>query len=353
MKHIAIILLAVLPALVGRAQDTVPYMRGNIFYNVIPDWKKPAYPGFPLVVGNGCGIQTKEMYTGKDPIKIYGVAAVMMTPLDMVYIPDTLSAELAQEWWDLHYSEYHDTSLTESYEYLGVYLAQPDSSLAVQREVMVHRLYDTPSYYVSTGQSAYYNPDFTFPVYEKYFDSSIAVQDTFYIGTTMHSADQYVVHNHVGFLVLAYSNPSSSSDLYEYHVYKRCIPTDSSWVWPDRAPWRMENKRVYMMFPILTPDPNAPDDPGDTPGDTTGVSQADMVSLYVTVQPNPATEEAQVLSSFGLQRIEAYTGDGRCILSQKASGLQAVLDVRGWASGTYLLRVTTPMGTTTKKLLVR
>ena len=41
MKHIASILLAVLPALVGRAQDPVPYMRGNIFYNVIPDWKKP------------------------------------------------------------------------------------------------------------------------------------------------------------------------------------------------------------------------------------------------------------------------------------------------------------------------
>ena len=65
------------------------------------------------------------------------------------------------------------------------------------------------------------------------------------------------------------------------------------------------------------------------------------------------TEEAQVLSSFGIERIDAYTADGRCILSQEANGLQATLDVRGWASGTYLLRVATPMGTATKKLLVR
>ena len=108
-----------------------------------------------------------------------------------------------------------------------------------------------------------------------------------------------------------------------------------------------------MMFPILTPDPNAPQEPGEQPGDTTGISQADMVSRYVTVQPNPATEEAQVLSSFGIERVDAYTGDGRCILSQEANGLQATLDVRGWASGTYLLRVATPMGTATKKLLVR
>ena len=335
-------------AQIGFSQDTVQCMNNNIYYNMMPNWKESAYPGFPLIVGNGCGIQTKEMYTEKEPIKIYGIAAVMMTPLDMVYIPDDVSAEEAQEWWHLHYSEYHDTSLIESYEYVGIYLAQSDSTLAMQREVMVHRLYDTPSYYVATGQTAYYNPDFTYPVYEKYFDSSIVVYDTFYVGTTTRSVDQYVIHNHVCFSVLAYSNPIPSSDLYEYHVYQRCLPSDSSWVWPGRDPWRMENKRVYMMFPILNPDPNASEEPGDT----TGIGQADMVSRYVTVQPNPATEEAQVLSSFGLQRVDAYTADGRCFLSQEASGLQAVLDVRGWASGTYLLRVTTPMGTTTKKLLV-
>jgi outer membrane biogenesis lipoprotein LolB len=78
-----------------------------------------------------------------------------------------------------------------------------------------------------------------------------------------------------------------------------------------------------------------------------------MPEHMVSVSPNPAKEEVWVASEAGLQRIEAYTGDGRCILSQEANGLQAVLDVRGWASGTYLLRVTTPMGTTTKKLLVR
>ena len=131
----------------------------------------------------------------------------------------------------------------------------------------------------------------------------------------------------------------------EYHVRKYCQPRTPHWSWPPCG-----ERSYYLLFPILTPDPSAPEEPGE---DTVGISRADMVGRYVTVQPNPATEEAQVLSSFGIERIDAYTGDGRCILSQEANGLQAVLDVRGWASGTYLLRIATPMGTTTKKLLVR
>ena len=106
--------------------------------------------------------------------------------------------------------------------------------------------------------------------------------------------------------------------------------------------------RYYLIFPILTPDPNAPE-----PGDTTAVEAADMVSRYVTVQPNPAMEEARVLSSFGLERIEAYNSEGQRVLDRATEGVEATIDVKAWPAGTYLLRVTTPLGTTTKKLLVR
>ena len=171
MKKVMIAVLSMLFIQIGQSQDTVDGLHDNIFYNVMPTWGKPVYPDLGLIVGNGCGVMAKEMYApDKNPIKIYGIAAAMMTPLDIVYIPEDVSTEEAQEWWELYYSEYIDTSLNEAYEYLGVYLAQPDSSLAVQREVMVHRLYDTAAYYVATGQAAYYNPNFVYPVYEKYFD---------------------------------------------------------------------------------------------------------------------------------------------------------------------------------------
>ena len=83
------------------------------------------------------------------------------------------------------------------------------------------------------------------------------------------------------------------------------------------------------------------------------VAQADMLNRYVSVQPNPASEGATVLSSFGLTRIEAYDPNGHRVADLPASGLQATLDVASWPAATYLLRITTPMGTVTKKLIVR
>ena len=93
---------------------------------------------------------------------------------------------------------------------------------------------------------------------------------------------------------------------------------------------------------------------GSTEPDTTAfINGNDMVGRYVTVQPNPAVEEARVLSSFGLERIEAYDDRGRLVAEVAAKGYEATLDVKAWTSGTYLLRITTPMGTVTKKLLVQ
>ena len=71
----------------------------------------------------------------------------------------------------------------------------------------------------------------------------------------------------------------------------------------------------------------------------------------MSVQPNPAVDEARVLSSFGLRGIEAYNAGGQKVYEGKAKGLEATLDVKGWPRGTYLLRITTPLGTVTKKLL--
>ncbi len=57
------------------------------------------------------------------------------------------------------------------------------------------------------------------------------------------------------------------------------------------------------------------------------IRQDDLIYRYTTLQPNPATDRVSVLSSFGITAIEAY--------------------------GTYLLRILTPAGPTTKKLLIQ
>ena len=92
-------------------------------------------------------------------------------------------------------------------------------------------------------------------------------------------------------------------------------------------------------------------DPGDDPG--VGLRQADMLYRYTSVSPNPATQRATVTSSFGLERIEVYDPQGRQTLTLPATGYRATLDLSAWPRGTYLLRILTPLGTTTKKLLVQ
>ena len=90
---------------------------------------------------------------------------------------------------------------------------------------------------------------------------------------------------------------------------------------------------------------------GGTPG--VGIPDVDFVYRYTTLQPNPATQRVTVTSSFGISRIEAYDTRGRRIFETHASGLKADLDISSWPRGTYLLRISTPAGSTTKKLLVQ
>ncbi len=344
MKKTAIFMLAMLPAMMGWAQDTVDnLLLDGYFYNNLPSLNKDNIPGGSFICGDNCGILTKEMYTPyKEPITIYGVAAAMSTPLDRFYIPDEPDVNPA-EWWWIFFDYYGDTSTADLYEYLGVYLRSGDS-LVPHRELMVHRRYDTPAYYINFGLYRY-NPNFCYPMYEKYFDSPITVLDTFYMGTTERTSNTWDHPLNMGFELMSLHG-QECRQLHEYHVWKYCYPEYTYWNWPLR---QGSDDMYLLIFPILTPNP----DTTGTGGDTLAVTQADMVGRYVSVQPNPAVDEARVLSSFGLERIEAYNAEGRLVFKQEAAGLEATLDVKGWPRGTYLLRIQTPMGVVTKKLLVQ
>ncbi|MBR0169237.1 MAG: T9SS type A sorting domain-containing protein, partial [Bacteroidales bacterium] len=87
--------------------------------------------------------------------------------------------------------------------------------------------------------------------------------------------------------------------------------------------------------------------------DTVAINTVRLLERYVSVMPNPATERVQVLSSFGLSRVEVFNAAGRKVMDLKAEGMKATLDVSKLPSGAYLLRIHTPQGVTTKKLVVR
>ena len=74
---------------------------------------------------------------------------------------------------------------------------------------------------------------------------------------------------------------------------------------------------------------------------------------WVSLMPNPAQGAVNVLSSYRLNRIEAYNLKGEKVFEQKADGITAEFDVSGWAKGVYIVALYPEHGVVTKKLVVR
>jgi hypothetical protein len=87
------------------------------------------------------------------------------------------------------------------------------------------------------------------------------------------------------------------------------------------------------------------------PDDTTGIDVA--ANRYVTLMPNPAHGEVQVVSSFGINRVEVYNIQGKLMEETNASGITVSISTKDWPSGTYFAIVHTPAGSFSKRLVVK
>lgn len=91
----------------------------------------------------------------------------------------------------------------------------------------------------------------------------------------------------------------------------------------------------------------------DTTGQREGIDLAEDGDDYVSMVPNPAVTVTNVMSSYRMERIEAYDSRGVRVLEQKADGVTATLDVGGWPSGVYVIAIYCKHGVKTKRLVVR
>lgn len=73
----------------------------------------------------------------------------------------------------------------------------------------------------------------------------------------------------------------------------------------------------------------------------------------IALQPNPASNSVLLTTEAPLTGIDVYTAAGAFYKHLPASGNAADIDVSSWPSGTYLLHISTPLGVTTKKLIVQ
>ena len=137
----------------------------------------------------------------------------------------------------------------------------------------------------------------------------------------------------------------------------------------------MVYQHYCLIFPILSPDPNrTTPTPVDTvlnyfdtthvdtahidttQVDTTqsAIATARLLERYVNVYPTVTDGGAvTVMSSFHLEAVEVYDAAGRMVSRQPAKGIAATVDTSQLPSGTYMLRIKTVSGTTTRKLVIR
>ena len=73
----------------------------------------------------------------------------------------------------------------------------------------------------------------------------------------------------------------------------------------------------------------------------------------VLLRPNPADRQVTVSATMPLRKVEVYDLAGRLVETRQPSGTALQLDLKSYPSGTYLVKVTTANGTTTKKLVVK
>lgn len=83
------------------------------------------------------------------------------------------------------------------------------------------------------------------------------------------------------------------------------------------------------------------------------IDSPDQFGSFVSLIPNPANDNVQVLSNSPLERIELYDLKGRLVLSSEARGVSHNIDVKALPRGMYIVVTRNQLGTFTNKLVLR
>ena len=353
MKKIILMLVALLfMSTIVAAQDTLnsPQPKENYFADFWPEELKAGDTLF--VTGFGFRDFPSDWdgvaFTTTDSLTIYGIAigAIRNGNID----PDTLS---------------HLAYLTLQA------IDQTTSGKNVVGENLVLSGGQPPTYYWNTGfyRETYpigYHPPR--PMYELYYKQPITVYDSFLLGgfeTIPHDIETYSRGGtqYTRYIPLTnqfyldgwarLSPPLPVNQLWVSYIAQATVPDGLEGDWQSiPGHWEYFQKPyypVYLLFPILTPNP---DSSFYEPDDSTSVQHAAW-EHYASLQPNPTTDKATVLSSVGLTQVEVFDMAGNRLLLQEATGLSTKLDLSKLPGGTYIVRIHTPLGVTSRKLVVQ
>ncbi len=382
------------------AQDTIDgkIHMSNYFYP--NDWlelDKVRY-GVANFLGMSGGGEFGFLFETTDTLTIYGIAAgIKELNRSFVY--------------------YQDTSYANSFEFLRIYEEVHTSvrdTLRCIDQVMVH-LHTTPIAYYADHSDWGVQPTRIFPMYEQYFNAPIIVVDSFYVGMTQYiPRDNYndvfacppLALGAVGtgsprnLKTISYWLQGTSPGWKTGHFdnYPLIFPiltpepsvvtgdtniissdtvivgdtlfvTDSIVVWDTvvvndtsincdtlySSDTTVICDTTVSIDTIVTLDTIVRVDTVLLNDTTLVIPERGLMGRLIGVMPNPATATAKVVSSFGVTMVEVFNTAGERIhtLRLPDAPLTATLDVRRWPRGSYIVRIHTPMGTTSRKLVVQ
>jgi hypothetical protein len=298
--------------------------------------------------GGACDEIGKGLIIDKGALQIYGVAAVAITYND-------LAIDITDPYWMI--PAIYDTSMENMHEYYRLYKKIDTDTLDTVIMDMIAEAkmdifdsnvvgyFDMKGLYDSNYAKRY------LPIRAAYFDEPVEVSDTFFVVMTQYHSNSYKdeygqIWNHHG-APIDYISISS----FNWHNINEINILHYNWLTQRWQIWYTpnQNNNYLLIFPLLDRLPTYAS-PLVTGG---GMAWAPVVTMesFVSVSPNPTTGMATVTSCFGLSGVELYDLGGALLLSQAASGLSYTLDLRPYAAGVYILKVRTPSGTVTKKIV--
>ena len=373
-KTILTATLVLLVALGSKAQDTIVSLtpKDNYLYTnwLNKDTCRVMYfqsTGRPIV--SGVDTNAKSFYT-KDSLTVYGIAVMLDLPL-------TSYPSITREQDIEEMSKYILDPVTHdfAFEEFALYVPGPNNHPVQFSERKRINFFDSAaSYFLRMDLVHPMLPEDgvvanVHPVWETYFTTPYTMIDTFYVSASHTSAEKINLHipaDTVGDTI--YPARDFLYDYWPIQVVCFLPQDDGEGIWdmprPERV-WSYKEDRGWFydstalrtfLFPILTPPDSTIIDTtivDTTIVDTVGIGMVRLLERYVGLQPNPASERVLVTSSFGLRRIEVYNTAGAKVAEQPATGYSAMLDVAALPEGSYLVRIATPSGNVTKKLLIQ
>lgn len=360
MKRLVLLIVAILCIASVSAQDTlVNSLKPEYFYN--HHWVGEGGRHSWIILENCTQYLFAEFYAAK-PMKVYGMAVFVLPKEknEFCYTPDSNSTDFFGLFVrNLDNPVFYGENLLQS-EHSPVKLIS-DSLFLNPGEV------EPTCYFRYNNTDVILNEDCYDRVYELYFDSAITVDGYFMLGrsTTGYigiKENKWRIPETCGKMkdsivpvyYMVYNSGGKSSFFPEYNYAKYYDYVSLEYIYNNNTSLDkccpITGVDRFLWFPIINPDEI---DTTSSPDDTLFIGKEPLMQRYVSVQPNPAVGEVTVLSSVGMEEVEAYNMSGEKVAQWKATGLNTQLDVSQLPSGVYILQVKTAMGVVHKKLVVQ